>query len=92
MVLVQKTSNAIIVAKRVLRFLQSNPGAKETLDGIAEWWLMQERITEAVNQVSEAVAWLVAKGYLERKNSGTRAIYKINPSKRSEIARLLREK
>lgn len=88
----QKNGHAINVAKRVLRFLQSNPGAKETLEGIAEWWLMQERITEAVNQVSEAVAWLVAKGYLERKNSGISTIYKINPSKRSDIARLLSEK
>ena len=88
----QKNGHSISVAKRVLRFLQSNPGAKETLEGIAEWWLMQERITEAVNQVSEAVAWLVAKGYLERKNSGIRTIYKINPSKGSDIARLLSEK
>jgi hypothetical protein len=79
------------VARRILRYLQANPQAKDTLEGIVEWWLLQERIEEAVDWVSKAITWLVTNGYLlEKKISGSKTLYEINPSKRDEIVEFLK--
>lgn len=67
------------VAERIRRYLRAHPEAKDTLEGIAEWWLAQDRITHAVEQVSEAVALLVEKGYLmERQVTGAKTIYEVD--------------
>jgi hypothetical protein len=61
------------------------------LEGIVEWWLLQDRISEAADWVSKATAWLVANGYLlEKKVPGSKTLYEINPSKRDEIVEFLR--
>ncbi|MCI0693343.1 hypothetical protein L0337_15225 [candidate division KSB1 bacterium] len=79
------------LARRILQHLQANPQARDTLEGIVEWWLLQERIEEAVEQVLKAITWLVTKGYLlEKKVPGSRTLYEINPSQRDEIGEFLR--
>jgi hypothetical protein len=67
------------VAEHILRYLQAHPEAKDTLEGIAEWWLAEDKISHVVEQVSEAVAWLVENGYLvERPVVGAKTIYEVN--------------
>lgn len=67
------------VAERILRYLRAHPEAKDTLEGIAEWWLAQDKITHAVEQVAEALAWLVEKEELvEWRITGSKTIYEIN--------------
>lgn len=79
------------VARRILRYLQANPRAADTLEGIVEWWMLQERITETMEQVSKAITWLVTNGYLlEQKVPGSKALYEINLSKHDEIVEFLR--
>lgn len=77
------------VAERILRYLREHPEAKDTVEGIAEWWLAEDKITHAVDQVSEAVAWLVEKGHLmERQVAGGKTIYEINTKRCDQTARL----
>lgn len=79
------------VARRVLRYLRANSQATDTLEGIVEWWLLQERIEEAVELVSQAITWLVTNGYLlEKRVPGAKTLYEINPVKRDEIIEFLR--
>lgn len=79
------------LARRILRYLQANPQATDTLEGIVEWWMLQERITETMEQVSKAITWLVTNGYLlEQKVPGSKALYEINLSKHDEIVEFLR--
>jgi hypothetical protein len=86
-----RSDERLVLAQRILRHLQANPEAKETLEGIAEWWLLQERIAEAVEQVSEAIEWLVVNGYLLEKGiAGGKTLYEINQDKWNEITELLK--
>lgn len=70
------------VAERIRRYLRAHPEAKDTLEGIAEWWLAEDKITHAVEQVSETLAWLVERGELaKRQVAGAKTIYEINIKK-----------
>lgn len=66
------------VAERILRYVRAHPEARDTLEGITEWWLAEDKISHAVTQVSEALSWLVEKGYLvETQVAGSKKIYQV---------------
>lgn len=70
------------LARRVLSYLEKNPEAGDTLEGIATWWLEQQRIDQVVEEVAEALEYLIQKGVvrIHKTQSGT-AIYKIKSNK-----------
>jgi hypothetical protein len=57
-------TDAQIVAREILRYLQRFPNAAETLEGIASWWVPRQRIYEAREVVERAVKLLVDQGRL----------------------------
>lgn len=66
--------------------MQANPQAGDTLEGIMDWWLLEQRIEKGVDEVSAAITWLVANGYLlEKKVPGSKPLYEINATKHDEI-------
>lgn len=52
----------------VLTHLLENPRSQDTLEGITEWWLLEQRIRCAVRQVREALAELMARGFVAKKS------------------------
>jgi hypothetical protein len=50
------------LSRQILDYLQKNPEASDTLEGIAAWWLEQQRIEQLVEEVAEALELLVKKG------------------------------
>jgi hypothetical protein len=50
------------IAGDVLRYLEMHPSAKDTREGIARWWIARQRITESLEAVDAALAWLRARG------------------------------
>jgi Fe2+ or Zn2+ uptake regulation protein len=63
----------------ILAYLLANPDAGDTLEGIVEWWLLNQRIGFEIQTVSQAVAKLVADGLIvEQKISNSRVIYRAN--------------
>jgi hypothetical protein len=44
----------------------ANPRAAETLRGIVQWWLMQQRFEEAWNTVELALSQLIDEGVVKR--------------------------
>jgi hypothetical protein len=63
----------------ILAYLLENPDAGDTLDGIVEWWLLNQRIRFETLTVSQAVARLVADGLIvEQKGPDSRIIYRAN--------------
>ena len=84
-----KKGNHIELARRILNYLNENPNAKDTLEGIADWWLLQHRINEVVAQVSQAIELLVKKGFLLEKSTNQhnsiKTIYEINAKKLAKI-------
>jgi len=80
------------IANDILGYLIAHPDAQDTLQGIAEWWLLEQRITEQTALVSEALAVLVKEGLVIERRSEARSYYKLNKRKRKRIlARLGRE-
>ncbi len=79
------------VCQYILAYLLENPGAGDTLDGIVEWWLLDQRIRFETRTVSEAIAKLVAEGLVvEQKGPDSRMIYRANQTGASIQDRLNR--
>jgi len=66
------------LSRLILDYLQKHPKASDTLEGIATWWLEQQRIEDLVEEVAEALELLVKKGtIIAHKNLNGTTIYKI---------------
>ena len=75
------------VAKKILKYLQKNPEAKDTMTGI-QWWLWRPIGTK----VARAVTFLLSAELLvEIKRTGLPPYYCVNPDKSREISNLLRK-
>lgn len=80
-----------IVARAILDYLRKHPDAQDTVDGITEWWLPEEKIKSRAAIVREALNGLVGEGLvLERKGKDSQIHYRINRRKSKEIAALLK--
>jgi hypothetical protein len=76
----------------LLAYLAEHPHAQDTLEGIVEWWLMEQRIVNQTAKVREALDELVeGRLILERQGKDSRTHYRINRQKTKEIiARIAR--
>ena len=52
------------VALKILRYLQEHPRAADTANGILEWWLLKQSISEEQNLVDQALKMLVEKNLI----------------------------
>ncbi len=70
------------VALKILGYLRTHPRTEDTLQGIAEWWLLQQRIRHQKAQVLDALSELVAQAHvIERQGPRGRAFYRIKTRK-----------
>ena len=78
------------VTFQLLDYLMRNPHATDTLEGIAQWWLLEERIHRSIVVIRAALAEMAAKKFiLVRQSADGRAHYRLNSKKKAEIRRLL---
>lgn len=69
-----------------------NPNAKDTLEGIMDWWLLQQDIKRNVSHIRKAVDELTDRGLLlERLGGDRRKYYQVNREKLPEISALIEE-
>ena len=81
------------IGNEILAYLVDNPKAKDTLEGIVEWGLLERKIKFETDRVKEALSELVAKGFiLEKKGPDSQIYYRINQSKYKEIQELFKQK
>lgn len=74
------------IGNEILAYLIDHPKARDTLDGIVEWWLLEKQIKFQTTKVQQAVSELVTEGLLiETKESDSQVHYRINPSRFEEI-------
>jgi hypothetical protein len=80
------------IADEILAYLVKHPEAQDTLEGITEWWLLEQRIRYAVAEVDAALHNLVTDDLLvTRECADGRTYYGLNRAKEREIRRHLRE-
>jgi hypothetical protein len=80
------------VSLKILRYLEKNPNAADTVDGVLEWWLPKQSIVEQEAIVQRALDLLVQqKLLLTKQSSDTRIHYRLNKDCIEEIRKLIDE-
>ena len=74
----------------VLAYFVRNPAAADSLEGIARWRVQQEIVPALVEQVSQALAWLVEERLLLREDRlGGPPMFRLDPERAREARQLL---
>lgn len=77
---------------QILGYLCRNPDAHDTVEGITQWWLVEQQIVEQMDAVQIALDELVAAQLIRvHSRPGLGTSYSIDPARVEEIAVLLRE-
>lgn len=80
-------------AKDILRYFLRNPQAADSLEGMARWRMMEERVHRSVEEADRALGWLVAEGFLLKEFAeGSDSIFRLNTDKVAEAERFLAER
>ena len=67
------------IATLILFYLKKHPEAKDTLEGIAEWWIEKQLVETSVESVALALSRLCHEGLVtEEKMAGENNFYKFN--------------
>jgi hypothetical protein len=69
----------------VLAYLDDHPTAMDTIDGIAEWWVLRQQIDIEVRRVSRVLTLLVTEGVLEEVTQGGVRFYRRPAATRSHV-------
>ena len=81
------------IAHEILAYLVEYPEVQDTLEGIVEWWLLEQQIKHRIDQVKDALTELVAQELvLERKGHDTQIHYSLNQQKSEEIRAAVRRR
>ena len=55
------------IAEAIKRYLKTRPNASETVEGVAKWWLSRQRYDDSIEQVQNALDFLVETGILVKR-------------------------
>lgn len=87
------TSDRDEIQLEILHHLAAHPEAEDTLEGIAEWWLLERTIERRLREVEAALERLVAEGLLERRGGAdARSRYRLSDRRGDEFPRLLADR
>ena len=79
------------MAGLLLEYLCSHPDAKDTAEGIENWWLRAQGATVDRMSVRKALNDLLARDWLIRRGSmSDHQIYGLNPVRRMELQQLFK--
>lgn len=88
-----KQPNRTEIARRILIYLDENPEAQDSIEGILQWWLLERTVHYEKIRVEEVIEELVSRNFIvARKISGLPIMYSLNPSKLKEIRSRYRKK
>lgn len=80
------------MAKAILQYLQGHPDAKDTLEGISQWWLLKEWTEMKFQEIEATLSDLVSRGLvIEGRREGLPPYYWLNRVKQDEISQLLED-
>jgi hypothetical protein len=81
------------IAEEILSYFAAHPDAQDTLEGIVEWWLLEQKIAVQAARVKEALSGLVAEGLIiERRAGGSRSLYKLNRRRLKTVLKMIDRK
>jgi DNA-binding PadR family transcriptional regulator len=85
-------TDVLKLEQSILNYLVMQPSAKDTFQGIAEWWIMKDQINQSVDTISKALEKLVAEGFIVVKEfRDQERYYQLNDEKLPEIKKMITE-
>jgi hypothetical protein len=85
-----RTAQSMDISREILIYLSEHPSAQDTLEGIVQWWLLEQEIQRWTTKVQAALADLVSQGFvLEHTGRDERTHYRLNHRKLNTIHALL---
>jgi len=63
------------LAEAILEYLAEYPQASDTLEGIAEWWIMRQQVRVEIETLVKVLRLLTKSGLLEKTGEGDKALY-----------------
>ena len=80
------------VARAILDYLHQHPDAQDTLGGIAEWWLADDKVKTRTVTIKEALDELIENGFvLAHKGKDLQIRYRMNEQRLHDIETLLKQ-
>lgn len=78
------------IRRGILSYLVEHPDAQDTLEGIAEWWLLQMEINRNARLIREALSEMTEMGFLiQWQEKDLQTHYRIAANKLEEISDFL---
>jgi DNA-binding PadR family transcriptional regulator len=75
-------------ARVILDYLRKNPDAQDTLSGIVQWWLPQDRVKPRTAVIKDALDELVSAGLvIEHEGKDTQISYRMTEHGLRELER-----
>ena len=79
-------------ARAILDYLRKHPDAQDTLSGIAQWWLAEEKMKKRTVTITEALNELIVGGFvLTRRGKDSQIHYRLNERRLNDIEVLLKQ-
>ncbi|MEC4686529.1 MAG: hypothetical protein VST71_12450 [Nitrospirota bacterium] len=67
------------ISKKILEYLQRNPDAGDTLEGISRWWVQSEYVEQSVDKVAAVLERLTRNGLVKKQEvKGSSPFYKFH--------------
>ena len=78
------------VAQVILSYLLAHSEAEDTIEGIIDWWLLEEPVKHRKKEVQAALDELVSQSLITTRTSeDSRIRYRINNRKMKEVRELI---
>ncbi len=86
------SESLMAAAREILSYLVEHPDAKDTTEGIMNWWLSKGDTERERDEVQKAIDFLVAKGWLVmREIADSKKIYGVEMGRLGEIETYLKD-
>lgn len=80
------------VYRQILAYWERNPNAGDTVEGIAAWWVAEQRLSESVELVQACLEQMVTEALvLALPGPDGRRHYRLNTQKQQELCRRLHQ-
>lgn len=81
------------IAREILAYLFEHPDARDTLEGIMEWWLLERNVRRQRDLVAAALQDLVDRNLVLSQDvrGYSESTVQLNPDKKTEIESYLKD-
>jgi len=69
------------ITEAILEYFAEHPNASDTLEGIAEWWIMRQQVRFEVEMLANVLRHLTGAGLLQKIGEGDQALYQLKSGK-----------